>query len=441
MSQNMSAPISGSLLAAKPTMTLDEALVEAHRCLMCWDAPCTKACPTDINVPQFIKQIANNDLLGSARTILESNILGASCARVCPTEILCAGMCVLNELHERPIDIGRLQAFATDDVVFGDVQIFAPAEPTGMSIGVVGAGPAGLSCAAELVKLGHAAVVYDANEHPGGLNTYGVANYKMDKPTSLAEVDFIKGLGVEIRSGVSVGSDVAIDELIVDHDAVFLGVGLGGVPALGLEGEELEGVDDALDFIADVRAGDADLTGETVVVIGGGNTAIDAVSQASMLGAKRVSMVYRRGRSQMGGYAKDVERAQRNGVEFTFWRSPLRIEGSGSVESLVVEDTELTTDGKLSSVPGTESVIPASIVLRATGQAKRVSFFAGIDGVETDSGGRVIVDDNYRTQHPNIWAGGDCVNGGMEVVNAVQHGKLAARDIDEKLRTAAPSKG
>ena len=442
MSQTMSAPTAGSSLAPKPTMTLDEALVEAHRCLMCWDAPCIKACPTDIDVPQFIKRIANNDLVGSARTILDANILGASCARVCPTEMLCAGACVLNDLHERPIDIGRLQAFATDDVVFGGVEIFSKAEPTGNTVAVVGAGPAGLSCAAELAKLGHEVVVYDANEKPGGLNTYGVASYKMDIPTSLAEVEFIKGLGVEIQSGVSVGSDVTIESLISDHDAVFLGVGLGGVPALDLEGEELAGVADALDFIADVRSGSVDLSGESVAVIGGGNTAVDAVSQASMLGAKRVSLVYRRGPSQMGGYAHDVERAQRNGVEFVFWRAPLSIQGEDSVDGLLVEGTELLSDGSLVRVPGTEALMPATVVLRATGQAKRVSFFSDIDGVATDDGGRVIVDDNFRTQNPNIWAGGDCVNGGMEVVNAVQHGKLAAKDIDQALRdTAVTNKG
>lgn len=436
----MSAPSHGSSLVPKPTMTLDEALIEAHRCLMCWDAPCTKACPTDINVPRFIKQIATSDLVGSARTILGANILGASCARVCPTEMLCAGACVLNDLHERPIDIGRLQAFATDDVVFGDVKIFEPADSTGMSVGIVGAGPAGLSCAAELARLGHSAVIYDANDQPGGLNTHGVASYKMDIPTSLAEVDFIRGLGVEIRSGVSIGKDVSIEQLTSDHDALFLGVGLGGVPSLGLEGEGLPGNQDALDFIANVRAGSVDLTGETVVVIGGGNTAIDAVTQASMLGADRVSLVYRRGPAQMGGYAHDVDRARRNGVEFVHWKAPVRIEGAESVEALIVEATVLSDDGELSAVSGTESLIPATMVLRATGQAKRRSFLAGIDGVTIDDGGRVIVDDNFRTDNPNIWAGGDCVNGGKEVVNAVQHGKLAARGIDEHLaaRAAAP---
>lgn len=432
----MSQTMSGSSLAPPPTMTLDEALVEAHRCLMCWDAPCIKACPTDIDVPQFIKRIAHGDLVGSARTILSANILGASCARVCPTEMLCAGACVLNDLHERPIDIGRLQAFATDDVVFGDVEIFSKAEPTGNTVAIVGAGPAGLSCAAELARLGHEVVVYDANEQPGGLNTYGVASYKMDIPTSLAEVDFIKGLGVEIRPGVSVGSDVTVESLVSDHDAVFLGVGLGGIPALGLEGEELTGAADALDFIADVRAGSVDLSGETVAVIGGGNTAIDAVTQASMLGADRVYLVYRRGPQQMGGYSHDVERARQNGVEFVHWVSPVRIEGTDSVERLVVEGTVLSDDGKLSTVPDTESRIAATMVLRATGQAKRTSFFSAIDGVTIDDGGRVVVDDSFRTDNPNIWAGGDCVNGGKEVVNAVQHGKLAGRDIDEKLRAA-----
>jgi len=211
-------------LAPSPTMTADEALVEAHRCLMCWDAPCTRACPTTIDVPGFIKRIANDDLVGSARTILESNILGASCARVCPTEVLCAGACVLNDLHERPIDIGRLQAYGTDHVVFGDVDLFEPAAATGHSVGIVGAGPAGLSCGAELAKMGHAVVLYDASEKPGGLNTYGVANYKMDQATSIREVDFIESLGVEIRSSTAVGTAVSVHELMESHEALFLGV-------------------------------------------------------------------------------------------------------------------------------------------------------------------------------------------------------------------------
>jgi len=427
-------------LAPQPTMTADEALVEAYRCLMCWDAPCTRACPTSIDVPGFIKRIANDDLVGSARTILEANILGASCARVCPTEVLCAGACVLNDLHERPIDIGRLQAFGTDHIVFGDVDLFKPAAATGHSVGIIGAGPAGLSCGAELAKMGHSVVLYDANDKPGGLNTYGVANYKMDQATSVHEVEFIEALGVEIRLSTAIGTDVSVHELFESHEALFLGVGLGSVPPIGLDGEDLYGVRDALDFIADLRSAPMDLAGERVAVIGGGNTAIDSVTQAALLGAERVYLVYRRGRDEMKAYPHDIERALANGVEFVHWSAPKRIEGEGSVSALVCERTEYGASGALETIEGSQYRIAVSMVMRATGQEKRRSFFQEIDGVSTDSGGRVVVDGLFRTGNAKVWAGGDCVNGGKEVVNAVAHGKAAAVDIDRALRSNADEK-
>ena len=436
MTSTIHRPVSAPGLQPSATMSRDEALVEAHRCLMCWDAPCIRACPTDINVPKFIKMITTGDLLGSARTILDANILGGSCARVCPTEVLCAGACVLNDLHERPIDIGRLQAFSTDDVVFGDVDLYHAGEASGRSVGIVGAGPAGLSCGAELAILGHDVVIYDAADEPGGLNTHGVANYKMDKPTALLEVEFIKRLGVEIRSNIAVGSDVTVDDLLSTHDAVFVGVGLGPVPALGLEGEGRMGSADALEFIADIRSGGLDLSGERIVVIGGGNTAIDAVTQAAMSGAQRVTLVYRRGRDAMGAYPHDIERALNVGVEFIHWMTPVRIVGDGAVTALACERTEMF-DGRLVTTEGDEIEIPATMILRATGQAKRTSFLGTLDGVTTDEAGRVVVDGDFRTDNPGIWAGGDCVNGGMEVVNAVAHGKAAAASIDRVLRPVA----
>ena len=432
--------VQGTGLDPAATMTRDEALSEAHRCLMCWDAPCIRACPTSIDVPEFIKRIANDDLIGSARTILDANILGGSCARVCPTEVLCEGACVLNDLHERPIDIGKLQAYATDDVVFGDIELFTPGEATGHSVGIIGGGPAGLAAGAELARLGHEAVVFDANPLPGGLNTYGVANYKMDESTSLKEVEFISSLGVEIRSGVSVGSDVAVADLLAEHDAVFVGAGLGSVPPLGLPGEDLEGSQDALDFIANVRSQRPDLSGQRVAVIGGGNTAIDASTQAAMSGAERVYLVYRRARGEMRAYPHDIERALMHGVEFIHWAMPVSIDGDTRVSGLTCMRTEyVDDDGAPTLVPvdGSEFRLGVDRVLRATGQQKRVGFLDTLPDVELDPAGRVIVDDGFRTTNQRIWAGGDCVNGGKEVVNAVAHGKAAALDIDRTLRNAA----
>lgn len=432
-----------------PPMSRDEARAEANRCLMCWDAPCIRACPTHIDVPGFIKQIATDDLRGSAHTILSANILGASCARVCPTEVLCEGACVLHDLHERPIEIGRLQGYATDPVVFGGDQIFVRGLDSGHRVAIVGGGPAGLSCAAELARLGHDAVIFDAGESPGGLNTFGIADYKLQPATALAEIDWVLALGGELRSGVRVGEDVPMDSLLGEFDAIFIGTGLGNVPPLGIPGEDLPGVEDALDFIAALKTRpreEMSLEGERVAVIGGGNTAIDATIQSARLGADKVYLVYRRGREQMKAYDHEIEKALSDGAELLHWAVPVVVTGDGAVTGLTCRRSRLGEPGedgrpRVEVIAGTDFSLDVTRVFRAIGQAEYRSFFETVPGLEVDGSGRVVVNERFHTGHERIWAGGDCVNGGKEVVNAVQHGKLAARDIDATLQSATAATG
>jgi glutamate synthase (NADPH/NADH) small chain len=431
-----------------PPLTRDEALAEANRCLMCWDAPCTRACPTHIDVPRFIKQIATNDLVGSARTIFDANILGASCARVCPTEVLCEGACVLHDLHERPIRIGGLQGYATDPVVFGGGPIFSPAPSTGYRVAIVGAGPAGLSCAAELARHGHEPVIFDAAETPGGLNTHGVADYKMAPTTALAEVDWVLSHGGELRSGVRVGGEVTVNSLLDDYDAVFLGTGLARSAPLGIPGEDLTGVAPALDFIEELKARPREemaLAGERVAVIGAGNTAIDAATQSARLGADKVYLIFRRARPHMRAYPHEIEKALSDGVELVPQAVPVAIKGDARVTALTCRRTELGepgTDGRpaVTVLEDTDFTLDVTRVFRATGQVAHGAFYDVIDGVELDPSGRVMVDASFRTGHERIWAGGDSINGGKEVVNAVEHGKQAARSINQALQ-ASQSEG
>jgi len=385
-----------------PPLTPDYALLEANKCLFCHDAPCTLACPTHIDVPAFIKKIATGNLRGSARVILEPNPFGHSCARACPVEVLCEGACVLNDRDEQPIKIALLQRHATDYVLERKLKLFQAGKPTGKKVAIVGAGPAGLSCARDLRRAGHAVTVFEAKPLPGGLSTYGIAEYKLKADVALAEVQDILDLGVELKLGVMIES---LGPLLEEYDAVFVGVGLGRTKSLGIPGEELEGVVDALTFIEHLKTHPYHETrvGKRVLVIGAGNTAIDAVTQAKRLGAEESTIVYRRGEDDMPCYDYEYELAKRDGCAFRFHALPKRIVGNGRVEGLEVE----TSDKKCET-------IPCDMIIVAIGQGPRGEF--------------VVPQGN-----PRVFVGGDCANGGAEIVNAAAEGVAVARRIHELL--------
>jgi len=386
-----------------PPLTNDAALLEANQCLYCHDAPCTIACPTHIDVPAFIKKIATGNLRGSARVILDANPFGHSCARACPVEVLCEGACVLNDRDEQPIKIALLQRHATDYVLEQKLKLFEAGKPTGKRVAIVGAGPAGLSCARNLRIMGHAVTVFESRSQPGGLNTYGIAEYKLKADVALAEVQDILDLGVELKTGVTVES---IDQLLTQYDAVFVGVGLGNTKKLGIPGEDLPGVVDALSFIEHLKTHPYHETtvGRLVVVIGAGNTAIDAVTQAKRLGAAAATIVYRRGEADMPCYHYEYELAKRDGCGFRFNAAPQRIIGNGSG---AVSGLEVRTSA------GSET-IPCDMVIVAIGQGDRTEL-------------------TWPKDHPKVFTGGDCANGGAEIVNAAAEGVAAAKQIHEML--------
>src|ERR1700676_2444943 len=319
----------------EPAMTSRQAAIESARCLYCFDAPCTIACPTHIDVPAFIKKISTGNLRGSARVILSANILGQSCGRVCPTEVLCEGACVMHEKGEQPIEIGGLQRHAVDYVLDNNVRLFRAGTPNGRRVACIGAGPASLACAAELAKWGYSVTTLDRNEQPGGLNTYGIAAYKMRAADSIREADLVKQMGVKFRQKVEIGRDITLAELEQEFDAIFIGVGLGETSALSLPGEDLDGVYGAIEFIENTKVQPFDeiVIGRRVACIGAGNTAVDVVTAARRLGAETVYLIYRRGEAEMPAFAYEYQLAKQDGVVFLWQTQPVRVLGNHGVVS------------------------------------------------------------------------------------------------------------
>ena len=418
-----------------PPLSRSEALIAADRCYFCYDAPCTTACPTGIDIPSFIQKIRSDNIRGSAKTILEENIMGGMCARVCPTEVLCEEACVRNTHEDKPVDIGLLQRYATDPVFESGTQLFERGEASGKTVAVVGGGPAGLSCAHRLSMLGHDVVIYNRSDKLGGLNEYGIAAYKTVDDFAQKEVDWILAIGgIEVRNNTTLGDDVSLEELRKEYDAVFLSVGLGDVNALGVDSETMGGVLNAIDYIADLRQAADKSTlpvGRNVVVVGGGMTAIDIAVQSKRLGAERVDLVYRRGPEQMGASGFEQNLAKTNGVTIHHWAQPARLIGDDHVTAIEFERTRLGADGKLETT-GETLVFDADTVFKAIGQKLDTASVA--EGLVTGHG-KIVVDADQKTSLDGVWAGGDCVAGGDDLtVSAVQHGKVAAIAIDRHLR-------
>lgn len=412
-----------------PPLRSQEALVEANRCLYCYDAPCTHACPTHIDIPKFIKKIATGNLTGSARTILESNLMGATCARVCPVQELCEGACVLGKDH-KPIMIGRLQRYATDHVYDAGVDVFTPGRPNGISVAVIGAGPAGLACAGHLAREGYAVTVFEKRQLAGGLSTYGIIVLREPMNVALAEVEMIRRLGVRIESGAELGANLSWPEIRRSFDAVFLSAGLGSTPDLGIPGEEH--ILDGLEYIAQSKVDPAGMKiGREVVVIGAGNTAIDCATIARRLRAERVTIIYRRTEREMSAYAHEYDFARLEGIEFRFLTQPVRVVADG----LACVRTQLG-EPVPTAIPGSEFVIPADQIVKAIGQHK--PSIAALLGLATTPGGFIRVDRSYETSLPGVYAGGDCIRakGAASTVMAAQDGKLAALAIHGKLAAA-----
>ncbi|MGR3676828.1 MAG: NAD(P)-dependent oxidoreductase [Paracoccaceae bacterium] len=418
-----------------PAYDAHEAAVAADRCYFCYDAPCMTACPTDIDIPLFIREIQTGNPEAAAKTILNQNILGGMCARVCPTETLCEEVCVREAAEGKPVEIGRLQRYATDTLMSAGVHPFTRAASTGKSVAVVGAGPAGLSCAHRLAMMGHDVSIYEVRAKSGGLNEFGIAAYKSVDNFAEREVDWLLQIGgITVETGKALGEGLSLDRLSADHDAVFLSIGLAGVNALRAQGEDKDGVSDAVSFIEELRQSD-DLStlavGRNIVVIGGGMTAIDAAVQSKLLGAENVTVAYRRSRAEMGASGFEQDLAASKGVKLMFNVMPVAVHGNGAATEVELEYTS-SEGGKLSGT-GETLRIAADQVFKAIGQTLE----GAPEGIELE-GRKIRVNDTGRTSRDGVWAGGDCASGGEDLtVTAVAEGRDAAMDIHAQLMGAA----
>ena len=428
--------LSSGLRELLPPLTEHEAITESARCLMCYDAPCTHACPTHIDIPKFIKKIHTGNLRGSARAILESNLLGATCARVCPVQELCEGACVLGSEH-KPIAIGRLQRHAMDHAYSRKLEFFRSAPSTGKTIAIVGAGPAGLSCAGELAKLGHSVTLFEKRDLAGGLSTYGIISLREPVEVALIEVAMIQKLGVRLETGKDAGTNPTVAELTHDFDSLFLSVGLGNTPQLGIPGEEY--ILDGLQYIEGSKLHPSRLrVGSNVIVIGAGNTAIDCATIARRMGAERVTMIYRRTENEMTAYPHEYDFVKREGVAFWFLAQPIKVHHKNgkvtALECVRIElgDPDATGRPAPHPVPDSNMLLPADQIVKAIGQHR--PSIALLLNLRTEKD-FINVNDNFETSSPGIFAGGDCIRarGSASTVMAVQDGKLAARAIHQRL--------
>jgi dihydropyrimidine dehydrogenase (NAD+) subunit PreT len=430
--------IAGRFGDLHPPFDTQQAVIESNRCLNCFDAPCTGACPTHIDVPKFIKKIASGNLRGAALGILDANVLAASCARVCPVEVLCEGACVMHGLNEQSIAIGRLQRFAMDDFhSHGGRLPRRSDENRPEKIACIGAGPASLAAAAELKQQGFQVTVFDKRLLPGGLNTYGVAEYKLPLVDSLREIELIRELGVEFRFGVEIGGETSLAELEAEFDMIFIGVGLGAMHTLAIPGSSLPGVVEALRLIEDYKTGKITEIRGNVVVVGAGNTAIDAAIAAKRLGATEVSILYRRTRKHISAFNFEYRQALQEGIHFLWLTELTAIHGStdGIVSAECVR-MEIAADGPLKPIRGSTFHIDCDMVIPAIGQSPMLELLARCRNVQLERG-RVVVDRaTGQTSNSKYFAGGDCVNGGREVVDAVADGKRAGVAIARLLEAA-----